>query len=74
MSHCNYMRRFNMQVPTECFGVDPEILRPIDCWPDRDAYKVAAKSLADKFVTNFKRYESGVPAEVIKLGGPNMDF
>lgn len=61
-------------MPTECFGVDPEILRPIECWPDRDAYKVAAKGLAEKFVKNFKRYESGVPAEVVKLGGPNMDF
>jgi len=36
MSDCNHMRRFDLQVPKTCFGVDPEILRPIDCWPDRE--------------------------------------
>lgn len=74
MSNYQVMKRFNLTVPGTCFGVDKEILRPIDCWPDRDAYKVAAKDLASKFVKNFQRYESGVPAEVIKLGGPNLDF
>ena len=68
------MRRFNLKVPSTCFGVDTEILRPINCWPNKDDYKVAAKSLAEKFVKNFKRYESGVPPEVIKIGGPNLDF
>ena len=48
--------------------------RPISCWPDKDSYRTAAKDLAQKFVTNFERYESGVPAEVVKIGGPNMDF
>ena len=45
MSNYNLMRRFNLKVPSECFGVDPEILRPIDCWPDRQTYKQAAKEL-----------------------------
>lgn len=54
--------------------MDSDILRPINCWPDKDAYKKAAKSLAEKFVKNFQRYEKGVPAEVIKKGGPNLDF
>jgi len=74
MSNFNVMRRFNLKVPTECFGVDPEILRPINSWPDRDSYKVAAKSLAEKFVKNFERYEAGVPEEVVRIGGPNLTF
>ena len=73
MSNFNVMKRFNLKVPSECFGVDPEILRPIDCWPDRNTYKEAAKSLAEKFVRNFERYEAGVPADVTRIGGPNMD-
>ena len=74
MSNFQVMRRFNLQVPNTCFGVDTDILRPINCWPDKESYKVAAKSLAQKFVKNFQRYESGVPIEVIKKGGPNLDF
>ena len=74
MSNYNVMRRFNLKVPAECFGVESEILRPINCWPDRESYKTAAKGLADKFVKNFERYEAGVPQDVIKIGGPNMDF
>lgn len=46
MSKTNTMRRFNMQVPENVFGVDPEILRPIKCWPSHEEYKVQAKKLA----------------------------
>jgi len=74
MSNFNLMKRFNLKVPSECFGVDPEILRPIDCWPDRATYKQAAKELAEKFVKNFERYEAGVPADVVSIGGPNMNI
>lgn len=74
MSDFQVMRRFNLKVPNECFGVDPDILRPIRAWPDKESYKKAALSLAEKFVENFKRYEDGVPDEVIKIGGPNLDF
>ena len=74
MSNYQVMRRFNLKVPNSCFGVDPEILRPINSWPDKESYKLAAKNLGIKFANNFKRYESGVPPEVIKVGGPNLDF
>jgi len=40
------MRRFRMEVPENVFGVDPEILRPIKCWPSHEEYKVQAKKLA----------------------------
>jgi len=56
MSNFQIMKRFNLKVPGECFGVDPDILRPIRCWPNKEDYKVAALSLANKFVKNFERY------------------
>lgn len=74
MSSYNIMKRFNLKVPQTCFGVDNDILRPIDCWPNKEDYKKAARSLADKFVKNFKRYENGVPKEVITIGGPNLEY
>lgn len=74
MSKFNHMRRFNLMVPQSVFGVDSDILRPINSWSDKDSYKAAAKKLASHFVSNFARYEAGVPADVIKKGGPNMNF
>lgn len=74
MSQFDHMRRFNLMVPRSVFGVDNDILRPINSWPDKESYKQAAKKLAGHFQKNFQRYEKGVPADVIKKGGPNMDF
>jgi phosphoenolpyruvate carboxykinase (ATP) len=74
MSQFDVMKRFNLKVPRTVFGVDSDILRPINCWPNKDDYKKAAKSLAEKFQKNFQRYEKGVPPEVVKIGGPNLDF
>lgn len=74
MSNCSYMRRFRLQVPDSCFGVEPEILRPINCWPDKDSYKKQARKLAEQFEKNFERYADGVPAEVIAKGGPDLSF
>jgi phosphoenolpyruvate carboxykinase (ATP) len=74
MSKTNVMRRFGLMVPETVFGVDPEILRPINCWPSHEEYKKQAKKLAQQFAKNFERYESGVPADVIKKGGPDLSF
>lgn len=56
------------------FGVDPEILRPIRCWPSHEDYKVEAKKLAEQFQKNIARYADGMPADVIKKGGPDLSF
>jgi phosphoenolpyruvate carboxykinase (ATP) len=61
-------------VPETVFGVDPEILRPINSWANKDEYKKKAKQLAEQFAKNFARYEAGVPADVIKKGGPDLSF
>jgi phosphoenolpyruvate carboxykinase (ATP) len=60
---------FGFDVPTECPGVPRDILWPRGVWADPSAYDTTATKLADLFRENFKKYESGVSAE-IKAAGP----
>jgi len=60
---------FGFDVATECPGVPREILTPRAVWADAAAYDTTAKKLADLFRENFKKYESGVSAD-IKAAGP----
>ena len=62
--------RFNVEVPTTCPGVPSEVLQPRDTWGDGSEFDQMADKLARMFNTNFKRYESGVSAEV-SAAGPN---
>jgi phosphoenolpyruvate carboxykinase (ATP) len=55
---------FGFDVVTECPNVSAEILWPRDTWSDGVAYDAAAQKLAQLFIENFKKYESGVTAEV----------
>jgi phosphoenolpyruvate carboxykinase (ATP) len=59
---------FGFDVVTECPGVPAEILVPRNAWADASAYDVAARRLADLFRENFKTYQSGVSAEILKAG------
>ncbi len=62
---------FGFNVVTTCPGVPSEILRPRDAWGDKTAYDAAARKLAQLFTDNFKKFESGVGAEV-KAAGPSV--
>jgi phosphoenolpyruvate carboxykinase (ATP) len=62
---------FNIDVPTECPGVAPEILRPRDTWPDPAAYDAQAARLARMFVENFSSFEDAAAAEV-RAAGPRV--
>jgi phosphoenolpyruvate carboxykinase (ATP) len=55
---------FGFDVITSCPEVPSQILWPRDSWSDGAAYDAAAKRLAGLFVENFKKYETGVNAEV----------
>ncbi|MGB2579263.1 phosphoenolpyruvate carboxykinase (ATP) [Elusimicrobium simillimum] len=56
---------FGFEVPTECDGVPAEILTPRNLWADKEAYDKSYSALAASFVENFKKYESGVDAEIL---------
>jgi phosphoenolpyruvate carboxykinase (ATP) len=73
MKECQIMRRFGFKIPIAVKGVDRELLRPIEGWSDKEAYKKASLDLALSFHKNFQRYIAGVPLEVVKYGGPNLD-
>ncbi len=62
---------FNLEVPTSCPDVPPEVLTPKHTWADKAAYDAQAKKLATMFVENFKRFEATAKPEV-KAAGPRV--
>jgi phosphoenolpyruvate carboxykinase (ATP) len=60
---------FNLEVPSSCPGVPPEVLRPRDTWKDQSAYDAQAKKLAAMFIENFKTFEATAAPEV-RAAGP----
>jgi len=59
---------FNLDIPQSCPGVPSEIMNPIDTWPDRDKYIVAAKKLANLFYNNFKEKYPNMPENITNAG------
>ena len=53
MSEFQVMKRFQFKVPIKVKGVPTELLRPIEGWKDKEAYKKASMDLAIKFDKNF---------------------
>ncbi len=58
---------FNLDMPTSCPNVPPEILDPRNTWSDKDKYDAAAKRLALLFVKNFEKFGS-VSKEIVNAG------
>ena len=61
---------FNIDIPTECPSVPPEILDPKNTWTDRDSYDLSARKLSQMFVDNFKKFQDVSPE--IRDAGPNI--
>ena len=59
---------FGFDVPLSCPDVPEGILNPADSWPSKKAHEDKYKSLASRFIENFKKYEANCPPEVIKAG------
>jgi phosphoenolpyruvate carboxykinase (ATP) len=59
---------FGLQIPKQCKNVPADILIPRNTWKDKTDYDRQAKMLANRFVDNFKKYESYVTDEVKKAG------
>ncbi len=46
---------FHYGIPKSCKGVDAHILKPINTWADKDAYKARAEKLAGEFSKHFDK-------------------
>src|SRR5579864_2536025 len=60
---------FNLDVPTSCPHVSPDVLQPRQTWKDGAAYDHQARKLATMFTENFRQFEATATAEV-KAAGP----
>lgn len=58
---------FGLNMPNECPKVPDELLDPRNTWKDKNAYDEKAKALAQKFVENFKQFESEATADMIAV-------
>jgi phosphoenolpyruvate carboxykinase (ATP) len=63
---------FNLEVPTELEGVDPKILDPRDTYKDVSEWEKKAKDLAQRFVKNFKKYETNDEGKALVAAGPQL--
>lgn len=52
---------FGLSIPTECPGVPPEVLNPVNTWADKEAYRATAADLRARFRKNFQKFESHAP-------------
>ncbi|MGD6816984.1 phosphoenolpyruvate carboxykinase (ATP) [Metabacillus sp. 84] len=60
---------FGLRIPAHVPGVPDEVLIPSRTWSDKEAYKMKARQLAEKFKHNFTKFTS-VRQEISDLGGP----
>ncbi len=63
---------FNFEVPTELPGVDTGILDPRDTYADPTEWENKAKDLAERFVKNFKKYETNEAGKKLVEAGPKL--
>ncbi len=61
---------FGLNIPTEVTGVPDNVLNPGNTWESKEEYDIAAKKLAQMFIENFKKFESGTDILIINAG-PN---
>ena len=63
---------FNLKIPTSLINVDSNILDPRDTYKDKTEWENKAKILANKFVDNFKKYQSLLTEiDLVKFGPKN---
>ena len=59
---------FGFEVPTKCPDVPDSVFDPAAAWEDKTAYWDRYRSLASRFIENFKKFKEGCPPEVIAAG------
>lgn len=62
---------FGLAMPTTCPGVPANVLNPKNTWNDPVAYDNKANDLAEKFIKNFKQFETEANQDILE-GGPKV--
>lgn len=60
---------FGIAAVTHVPHVPSELLLPVKAWKNQEAYRATARKLVGAFIDNFKKFESGLSAEV-RAAGP----
>ncbi len=63
---------FNLEVPTELEGVDPNILDPRDTYKDAKEWNEKAEKLAKLFIQNFEKYTDNEEGKALVAAGPSL--
>ncbi|MEE3399253.1 MAG: phosphoenolpyruvate carboxykinase (ATP), partial [Eubacterium sp.] len=63
---------FDFEVPTSLPGVSTEILDPRDTYADAAEWDAKAKDLAERFIKNFKKYETNEAGKALVAAGPQL--
>ena len=63
---------FDFEVPTELPGVSTEILDPRDTYANASEWEEKAKDLAQRFIKNFKKYETNEAGKALVSAGPQL--
>ncbi len=63
---------FNFVVPTALNGVDTNILDPRNTYADASEWEAKAKDLAQRFIKNFKKYETNAAGKALVKAGPQL--
>lgn len=64
---------FNLNVPEEIQGINPDLLDPGKSWSDRSAWHKAANELALKFIDNFGKFTGNEETAKLVTSGPKPD-
>ncbi|MCX8061115.1 MAG: phosphoenolpyruvate carboxykinase (ATP) [Anaerolineales bacterium] len=59
---------FGFKVPLHCPGVPESLLTPSNAWSSEEAYYKRYRSLASRFIDNFKKFEDRFPSEICAAG------
>ena len=63
---------FDLEIPTELPGVDSKILDPRDTYTNPEEWNKKATDLAERFIKNFKKYETNAAGKALVAAGPKL--
>ena len=63
---------FGFNVPKTCPGIPENVLDPASSWPNPEAYVKRYRSLASRFIDNFKKFADVSSVEELKKFGPKI--